>query len=196
MLWQWFNQGGPIMWVIAAFAWVGLAFSLERCWFWFAFSMRREAWLEKELLTLHVNADRVRRTRDPVCKIMADYLRDPEDVAAPVAGAERLLRETRKHLKIIEFVSGISTSLGLLGTVLGVPMSFQALADGDSKGVVQGLAVALNTTILGLVVFLALFLFTQVFKHLTQDLGHRIEERLEHVRVALRKKREREPAVP
>lgn len=74
--------------------------------------------------------------------------------------------------KKLEFLGGLCTSLGLLGTIIGFAMSFasnnlmainiqnQASIMALMQGVSVGMATALNTTIFGLVAAILLSLYT------------------------------------
>lgn len=75
---------------------------------------------------------------------------------AIIDGGEREVGHLRKHLSILNGVYTISPLLGLLGTVVGMIMSFNELAAGSSMGassserLAGGIAVALLTTAAGL----------------------------------------------
>ncbi len=75
---------------------------------------------------------------------------------AIIDGGEREVGHLRKHLSILNGVYTISPLLGLLGTVVGMIMSFNELAAGSTMGassserLAGGIAVALLTTAAGL----------------------------------------------
>lgn len=77
---------------------------------------------------------------------------------AIIDGGEREVSHLRKHLSILNGVYTISPLLGLLGTVVGMIMSFNELAAGasmeasSSERLAGGIAVALLTTAAGLAV--------------------------------------------
>lgn len=77
---------------------------------------------------------------------------------AIIDGGEREVAHLRKHLPILNGVYTISPLLGLLGTVVGMIMSFNELAGGATMGassserLAGGIAVALLTTAAGLCV--------------------------------------------
>ena len=130
---EYFEAGGPVMYVVLA-AWVVvLAGVLDR------------------LLYL---TGRVRRR--PVRRIETLLLEGGVRAAREALAAERELGE--RGLRRIDAVSQIATSVGLFGTVLGIARSF--FARGGELGLAApdvlaaGLATALFTTLAGLVVFL------------------------------------------
>lgn len=80
------------------------------------------------------------------------------------------------HFKRIEQVGGMSQSMGLLGTIIGLIIMFaqinsSSLDPSDKQAVLSmmeqmssGLATALNTTMFGIIASLALGLYTLVLK--------------------------------
>ncbi len=130
---EYFQAGGPVMYLILA-AWVVvLAGILDRLLYALSVASRRP----------------MRRIRD--------LARRGEE-----SEARRLLEEERqlaaRGLARIDAVSQLATSLGLFGTVLGIAQAFfarGALASLDAPAAVAaGLATAIFTTVAGLVVFL------------------------------------------
>ena len=130
---EYFEAGGPVMYVVLATWIVVLAGVIDRMLY---------------------AAGRI--TRRPTHRIEA-LLRSGE-----VARARRVFAEERRRgdrgLRRIDAVSQIATSVGLFGTVLGLARSFFA-REGDlglaaPEVLASGLATALFTTLAGLVVFL------------------------------------------
>jgi len=83
-------------------------------------------------------------------------------------------------------IGGVSCSLGLFGTVLGVSLGFEALAQSKPEDLALSLAVALNTTILGLIVYLPTYVGSSVCAMLTNRLAFDIEQGLNALNVSLR----------
>ncbi|HXI86467.1 MAG TPA: MotA/TolQ/ExbB proton channel family protein, partial [Parvularculaceae bacterium] len=75
-----------------------------------------------------------------------------------------ILREVPKlegGLNLIRIISTIAPLLGLLGTVVGMVITFQAITlfgTGDPKIMANGISVALMTTVIGLVTAIPLVL--------------------------------------
>ena len=87
----------------------------------------------------------------------------------PNANIEAILRETPKFnamLPLLKIISVVAPLLGLLGTVTGMIVTFQAITlygAGDPKLMAGGISTALVTTVLGLVVAIpTVFLHTLV----------------------------------
>jgi biopolymer transport protein ExbB len=85
---------------------------------------------------------------------------------AVLDAGERAVNDLRKHLRIFNGVATLSPLLGLLGTVVGMIRSFNAIAGADAMGrpelLAGGISEALITTAAGLslaIPALALYLF-------------------------------------
>lgn len=133
MLADYFEAGGPVMYLILA-AWVVvLAGVMDRLLYALMLAIRRPML-------------RIRRAAAA------------GERAAARALHEEARRQASRGLQRIDSVSQIATSLGLFGTVLGISQAF--FARGGELGLAapevlaSGLATALFTTVAGLVVFL------------------------------------------
>lgn len=85
---------------------------------------------------------------------------------AIIDGGERQVAQLRRHLRIINGVSTVTPLIGLLGTVVGMIMAFNRIASASALGKAEelavGIALALLTTALGLLIAiptLILYLF-------------------------------------
>lgn len=184
-------EGGPIMVPILGLSVIALGLSLERAVYWLRLWLARDDRLRTELRCVHLDEERVRRTADPVCRVLATYVRTPDDSFAAVAAAERLLDETQTGFSVLHFAATTSTALGLFGTVVGVSISFKAMATSSSREVMYGLAVALNTTVLGLIVFLFTTFSVTFLQSATARLRREIEDGLNEIRIRSQEKRAR-----
>ena len=191
MLREFFIAGGVIMYPLLLGSILAVAIILERLFYWLRFWLRSDRKLRRELMGLYVHADKVRRSRDEVVNILAEFVRNPDDPTGPVIKAERVVRESKKHLGILGLISSVSTSLGLLGTVIGVSMAFREMGLEKATGLAAALSVALNTTMFGLVIFLPSFMAYTFFTHLSKMVGLEMEEAMETIRSSVRARRER-----
>ena len=119
---------------------------------------------------------------NPLGRVLKIALDNPEsDVEAlELKLGEQILKETPKFntmLPFLKIISVVAPLLGLLGTVTGMIITFQAITlygAGDPKLMAGGISTALVTTVLGLVVAIpTVFLHTLVqsrAKRLTQIL--------------------------
>ena len=95
---------------------------------------------------------------------------------------EAILKETPKlerFLTLIKLISAVAPLLGLLGTVTGMIVTFQAITlfgTGDPKLMAGGISQALMTTVLGLVVAIPTLLLHSVISGRSQAVVHVLEE--------------------
>ncbi len=156
------NEGGSIMWIIAAFSLAALAVAAERLMF-FRKASGDPAKLESELAAIAESGDYSRRlseTESSLARLFTDALSqwdaDGEDMK--LLTEERIRREIyrwEKHLFIMEMVGKLAPLLGLLGTVLGMVEMFGSLHVGgqiSAEAVTGGIWKALYTTVAGLTV--------------------------------------------
>ncbi|MGZ4987646.1 MAG: MotA/TolQ/ExbB proton channel family protein [Limisphaerales bacterium] len=76
-----------------------------------------------------------------------------ENIGALETSARHEVSKLERGLVILEIVVGVAPLLGLVGTIYGLIILFGGMSDaglGDSKEVAKGIAVALNSTLLGL----------------------------------------------
>lgn len=97
----------------------------------------------------------------PIAQIFAHGIRkwgkpSVEVEQAIIDGGERQVSALRKHLRVINGVSTVTPLLGLLGTVWGMLMSFDRIAEqgamGNTEQLAAGIALALVTTVAGLLI--------------------------------------------
>lgn len=101
--------------------------------------------------------------------------------------SEAILKEVpdiNRNLSLLKIIAAIAPLLGLLGTVTGMIVTFQAITlfgAGDPKLMANGISQALMTTVLGLTVAIP----TLLFHNLVQTRAKRITDILEHESVAI-----------
>lgn len=191
MLQEFFFSGGKLMYPLLVGSVVAVAIILERLFYWFRFWMRTDRKLRRELTGLYVHQDKVRRSRDEVVGILAEFVRNPDDTTGPVIKAERVVRDSKKHLGLLSLIASVSTSVGLLGTVFGVSLAFREMSQNNPTGLAGALSIALNTTMFGLSIFLPSYMAYTFFAHLSQAVSVEIEEAMETIRSSVRARRER-----
>ncbi|MBL4846210.1 MAG: MotA/TolQ/ExbB proton channel family protein [Planctomycetes bacterium] len=184
MIYDFIQEGGPWMYPILGVSVIGLTFILERFWFWFTLWLRRDLRLRRRLLHGELQA-RGTRTDDPRTEVILDLATYPDDPDLALERAKMLIRDSRTHLRILAIVSGVGSSLGLFGTVVGMSNSFRGVALTNPEAIVTGLHSALNTTVLGLVVYIVCHVAHAYFSQLSANLGQDLEEELNTTRRAL-----------
>jgi biopolymer transport protein ExbB len=76
-----------------------------------------------------------------------------ENVGALETSARHEVSKLERGLVVLEIVVGVAPLLGLVGTIYGLIILFGGMGEGglgESKDVAKGIAVALNSTLLGL----------------------------------------------
>ena len=95
---------------------------------------------------------------------------------------EAILTETpsiTKNIMLIQVISVVAPLAGLLGTVIGMIETFQAITlfgAGDPKTMASGISKALMTTVLGLVVAIPTTLLHAIVSSQSKSIIHIIEE--------------------
>jgi len=84
-----------------------------------------------------------------------------------------------KNLSLLKLLAGVSPLLGLLGTVTGMILTFQAITlfgTGDPKLMAGGISQALMTTVLGLVVAIPILLLHAIAATRSREIVQILEE--------------------
>ncbi|WP_051786058.1 MotA/TolQ/ExbB proton channel family protein [Endozoicomonas numazuensis] len=168
------EQGGIVGYVILALGLLALLVTLER------------------LMTLGLMGSNIRKQiknpgthgNNPLGRILACYEKnrsaDPETLELKIG--EALMKEVpaiQKRLTLLKVIAVISPLLGLLGTVTGMIVTFQALTlfgTGDPRLMAGGISQALVTTVLGLAVAIPTMLLHSLVSSKAKVLSQILEE--------------------
>ncbi|MFC3606566.1 MotA/TolQ/ExbB proton channel family protein [Stutzerimonas tarimensis] len=156
MLWDRIQQGGLVGWVILALGFVGLALAVVRL-VYLAGVQRKVSSQAQALATP--------RDDNPLGRVIGvlgpqPQLSDLETLELKLD--EAILQETpplERGQGLLKLLAAVAPLLGLLGTVTGMIVTFQAITQaggGDSRLMADGISQALVTTVLGLVVAIPL----------------------------------------
>jgi biopolymer transport protein ExbB len=176
-----FTAGGVVMFPLLGFSILAVALILERSKFWLQINQRQEP-LVKEVLMLYRKSPqaafiKLEQNQDlPMARIFLAALA----LERPTTEEFRLALETaaqaelpliRRFNTVFDTIISISPLLGLLGTILGLIVSFSSLQIGDvsatnSGNVRAGISEALVSTASGLVVAIITLLFANTFRGL------------------------------
>lgn len=181
------DRGGVVIWIIAALSVVGLAVILWKVWRLATLGAWGGARAEAsvEAFRLHGQVDGadggglramvVRAAMHAVtdARLTAEQAREETERVA-----RRSLADARRGLRVLEVISTVAPLLGLLGTVLGMIVAFQALqtsgSQADASVLAGGIWEALLTTAAGMAVAipaaLALAWFEAVIDRVASDL--------------------------
>lgn len=181
---QFFQAGGVVMWPLLAFSVVAIALIIERVRFWYRINTRQHK-VVREVLNLYrvdnvVGAmEKLKKNADlPISRIFLSALQleepTPEEFRLALESeAQAEIPVLKRFQNIFETIIGLAPLLGLLGTVLGLIVSFASLDIGDvggtkTAGVTAGISEALVSTASGLVVAIFTLLFANTFRGLYQ----------------------------
>jgi len=190
---RFFQDGGAWMYVLAGVSAFAIAVALERAWYFYV-HCRVDA---KELLT---QITRLVRSGEPEkARVLCQKLKGPlaailesslwhfqqqePDQEIQNAVDEVALRELPKIQKRTHYLSlfaNISTLIGLLGTIFGLQEAFAALGTADpsqkAEVLAKGIAMAMNTTAMGLMVAVPCMIFFSILGAKSNTLIEQIDE--------------------
>lgn len=167
---DYFQRGGPIMYILLCLSIYGVAVVLFKMYqFWNAGMFSRNAFIDKAVQEIRAgdiqNASRtLSRVKGPIARIMRVALdcvanreisqRSKEAEIARVGAAD--IRYLESHLRGLEMIANVGPLLGLLGTVMGMVTAFSKLeaagARVDPSLFAGGIWEAFLCTVAGLVV--------------------------------------------
>lgn len=143
------NQGGALGYVILLIGLIGAALALYQLWFLTSVGRKVRAQLQN---TRAPNAD------NPLGRVLSvlkdEKSADPEVLELHLS--EAVLRETpaiERFQNLIRMIVAAGPLLGLLGTVIGMIITFQAILEagtGDPRVMAGGISHAMVATVLGL----------------------------------------------
>ncbi|EKE87611.1 MotA/TolQ/ExbB proton channel family protein [Idiomarina xiamenensis] len=168
------EQGGAVGYVILALGAIGLLFALER----FISLLLVGAKVKRQLKQTSARND------NPLGRVMQVKDNNPEadTETLELKLSEAILREVPKltrNLTFIKIISVVAPLMGLLGTVTGMIVTFQAITlfgTGDPKLMAGGISQALVTTVLGLVVAIPMTLLFATLNTRSKNLVHVLQE--------------------
>jgi biopolymer transport protein ExbB len=174
------QKGGPAIWPLLFLSILSIGTIFERLWFWSKIlkgerktadqilEASRRDWDEATHLARQV-------TGQPMGRFLYTPLRlankEPEIFRLALeASADEELNSMRRGHKVLEAVIAIAPLLGLLGTVLGLIQSLAGLngtpGSADLANVPAGIAAALISTAVGLIVAVVSLAFYRLFQGL------------------------------
>jgi biopolymer transport protein ExbB len=172
-------DGGPLMIALAFCSLLVITFVLER-----AISLRRSRVIPKPFVTRMLgqiadgeidrsqSLELCEQNGSPIAQVFASAVRkwgrpSVEVEQAAIDGGERAANQLRRYLRVFYGVANVGPLLGLMGTVLGMIETFNAIAAHDALGRAEllagGIAKALLNTAGGLAVAIPASIFYVVF---------------------------------
>lgn len=172
---EFFQKGGPVMYLILLTSVIGLAVIIERFWHLHRAKIDTNKFMENISNTLKRNrimeaVELCEQTPGPIAHILKAGIlkhdRNKQEIKEAIedAGLHEIPR-LEKNLGILSTIANVAPLLGLLGTVTGMVRAFQVIQEkatalnpvspGDLAG---GIWEALLTTVFGLVVAIPAFI--------------------------------------
>lgn len=185
-IWGFLALGGPMSIPLVIASVFCLAVILEKLIFFFRYRDSSFRLIKKIELLVEQNdiltaLNELKGEKGPNAKLLATALshhsEDPARIREVLqAVGEDEIKKMEKHLAILDVVSMISPLLGLLGTVLGIISSFNILgtAAGASspEQLSGGIAAALISTALGLIIAIPSAIFYSYFTNIVATKAH------------------------
>ena len=168
------GQGGYVGSVIILGGIIGVLLAIERL-------------ITLSAVGAKVNAQKKTDTPDdgnPLGRILKIYQdnKDVDEETLDLKLDEAILQETprlTRNITLIQVISVVAPLLGLLGTVIGMILTFQAITlfgTGDPKTMAGGISTALMTTVLGLCVAIPTVLLHSIVNSRSKSVLHILNE--------------------
>jgi len=156
-----FQNGGPIMYPLLACSVIVLTIIIERALFWLLIQTRHNRPLVEEVLEICRRGDwdlvrqKTAGSRDYVIRMLVSGIvhRDFSMTKAMEVAAMEEIKKMRRGMGVLDTMITVAPLLGILGTVVGIILSFDMLAVSgidNPRAVTGGIAQALITTAAGL----------------------------------------------
>ena len=176
----------PIMLALAAASVLALAVILERAWAWLGVRARAskpDGLLElaregTDSVAARREAARLAR-RSPYARILHQWFDSAGHrghVEQAVTYEESLLE---RNVWMLDCVATIGPLLGILGTLVGISKSFRgfdAITNLDPAAVSRGISLALNSTVVGLVITVVAVVCAHAFRRMSDRVVADIED--------------------
>jgi len=208
MLYPYIQEAG-LLWMspIIFLSFIGLAITIERICYWITQkqkSLGRKKKLRK-IFAEPFSAQRVteicRNTQDNLLQVINEFVINYNAMTLELAErktqlfADKKINESRQFHDILNLISSIAGTLGLMGTVVGISQSFKTLAREDPKGLASSLSTAMYTTIGGIILFLMAYLFLFFFEKIANRFEDDIDENIQRIKDLLEDQEKSQPII-
>lgn len=186
---EFFQKGGPLMWVLLALSVVAVAVILDRIVVYLGYGLWPDRWLRslEDCLRQGRMAEAeasAKKNPHPVSRVVETYL-DNRNLPGKVRmeavkrAGSLALEKVEARIRVLAAIAHLSPLIGLLGTVIGMVVAFsqiQALQGtvkpGDLAG---GIWEALLTTVFGLAVAIPSMAAFHAFESHADKIARRME---------------------
>jgi biopolymer transport protein ExbB len=170
------GQGGTVGAVIILLGIVGILLSLERLVTLWRVGVKVNAQKQSNVSDESNPLGRVLKVFEKNKDVDVETLemKLSEGILAEVPGLTR-------NITLIQVISVVAPLLGLLGTVIGMILTFQAITlfgTGDPKTMASGISIALMTTVEGLVVAIPMVLLHSLVNARSKSIIHVLDEQV------------------
>jgi biopolymer transport protein ExbB len=165
IIFQFFQEGGPVMWPILICALVAVAVVGERAFWWWREGQKRDPRKLEQIFAALENSDAAAAAQiaagsdDPVVRVIHHGLAHIGHAHGSLLGALQLaagieLKRAGRFLTVMDTLVTLAPLLGLLGTVTGLMRAFLHIGSAELSvtGVTGGIGEALIATACGLAI--------------------------------------------
>ena len=157
------ESGGPVMYILLFCSVISLAVIIERMAFWMSARTRMDSAEADTVIALCASGDweaaeaAAAASKSPVVAVLASGIqyRDLSFSKAMAVTAAEAVGRMRRFMGVMDTIITAAPLIGILGTVIGIILSFEALGQagiGRPQAITAGIAQALITTAAGLVI--------------------------------------------
>lgn len=187
---QFMDEGGVFMWVIFIIWCLGVAISFERLKRLFSYDIDGASLMN--MVKKHILANEVQKaiqtcsnSKSLLAQVLKSGLKRANQNKEQIKDAIEstileVVPKAEKRLGYLSLLANLSTLFGLLGTIQGLIASFAAVANADpaskAKLLALGIAVAMNTTALGLLGAITLMIIHSVLMGKSEKIISEIDE--------------------
>jgi biopolymer transport protein ExbB len=179
------ERGGYVMVLLLGLSVVSLALIIERSVFWLRLHRRKRLAALERLNGALRRGDGdaakkiIRADRSPYAEVARKLLEDGASDAVAVDAVQRHRPKLDRFMVALSTIITAAPLLGILGTVIGIIQSFKLLGEqavlSDPRDVAGGIATALLTTALGLIVALFTLFPYMIFRGQAEHALGRLE---------------------
>lgn len=184
------NEGGIFMWIIAVVWCFGIAIAVERLKKYFSYDVDGASVMgniKKSVIGNQVQEaiQTCSESNALLSFVMKNGLKRANQSKEQIqdaleASILEVVPKIERHLSYLALAANLSTLLGLLGTIQGLIQSFAAVAQAEASQKAQllaeGIAVAMNTTALGLISAISLMVVHSFLMARGEKMIQEIEE--------------------
>ena len=185
------NEGGVFMWIIFGVWCFGVAISLERLLKFQVYSINSTSFFEAiKKYVIKNDVPKALQLCSDSRSLLAFVLKNglkranqaKENIEDSMIGSiMEITPKVEDKLSYVSLTANLSTLLGLLGTIQGLIQSFSAVANAapgeKGKLLAEGIAVAMNTTAIGLVSAITLMVLHTFLTNKGEKIVREVEEK-------------------